>query len=461
MSKIGNPDIAAIRFGFGLGGEQHFSSAKEIYANLVGAETVPDALSAHDSARRLKEAQANRRGLRDMIKNGMEADVANARKGYRSLILDNLYQDMNQRLIIAVETPHPVFERLVAFWSNHFAVSTRKSLLLRAIAGPYETEAIRPNILGNFEDLLTAAVLHPAMLLYLDQGLSVGPNSRSGKKRGKGLNENLAREILELHTLGVSGGYDQQDVTEFAKLLTGWTVNKRIGKTIFSKNRSEPGPKTILGKKYAGGREQGQDVIKFLKRLAIHPSTAKFIATKLARHYVSDNPPENVVNRLADRFLDTGGNLSAVYEVLFQAPEVWEQSGSKAKSPFDFVISGLRATGIKSKALMPTRNRKGRVKANPLFVGALSTMRQPLWEVPSPQGWPDEAKSWITPASLTDRLNWISKVVDHIDDENPGKFLEHCLGSVASERTRSIVLNASTREEGLALVLASPEFNRR
>src|SRR5271170_6586667 len=234
-------------------------------------------------------------------------------------------------------------ERLVAFWSNHFAVSVAKSAELRAAAGPFEREAIRPNVLGKFAALLRAAESHPAMILYLDNQNSVGPNAPSGLFAGKGLNENLAREILELHTLGVGSGYTQADVTEFARILTGWSVagpESEVGATgsfLFKANWHEPGQRTLLGKKYPEvGLEQGYAALDDLAR---HPATARHIATKLVRHFVADVPPPALVDRLASRFLDTDGDLKEVARALVSAPEAWAPERAKIKRPSEWIVA--------------------------------------------------------------------------------------------------------------------------
>ena len=279
------------------------------------------------------------------------------------------------------------------FWSNHFAVSADKPPI-PAVAGLYEFEAIRPNILGNFADLLIAAEQHPAMILYLDNQRSIGPGSTLGKRAGRfrrdqafGLNENLAREILELHTLGVDGGYSQDDVTTFAKVITGWSIGGATDRGRFSDGEPgtfefreaihEPGAKTVMGKRYAqDGLDQG---IAVLRDLAVHPSTAKFVSTKLARHFIADEPPASAVDRLANVYLESGGDLPSVYSTLISSDESWSQTLSKYKTPHDYVLSSYRAFDRK-----PEDRR--------FLIGALDLMGQAPFRPGSPEGWPDTAE---------------------------------------------------------------------
>src|SRR5258706_2824525 len=236
-------------------------------------------------------------------------------------------------------------ERLVWFWSNHFCISADK---IPSMTGAYEREAIRPHVLGRFADMLLAVESHPAMLFYLDNSASIGPNSVAGINRSRGLNENLAREILELHTLGVRSGYSQDDVTRFAYVLTGWTFlepgnPKNGGEFVFIPRLHEPGAQEVVGKTYAdGGVAQGRAVLADLAR---HPATATHIATKLARHFVADEPPPALVTRLAQRFRDTDGDLKEMAKALVAAPETWSPSRAKLKRPSERLMAMARATG--------------------------------------------------------------------------------------------------------------------
>ena len=345
-------------------------------------------------------------------------------------------------------------ERLVAFWSNHFAVSVDKSPFVRIAAGAFEREAIRPHALGRFADMLRAVEQHPVMLNYLDNQLSVGPDSRVGRLRDRGLNENLARETMELHTLGVDGGYTQQDVTSFAKILTGWTVagpEGRLGPPgsfVFFPNAHEPGPQILLGKSYSDdGLQQGEAALDDLAR---HPSTATFIATKLARHFVADDPPPALVARLARTFQKTDGDLHAVSLALLDSDEAWTAPLTKLRSPYEFLVASTRL-------FEPGPD-------NPQSIlGGLNLLGMPLWGPPGPNGFPDSVAAWASPEGIKLRLD----VADRIGRQaanapyNPNDLLHDTLGSAASPQTREAVARAESKEQGFALLLMSPEIQRR
>jgi uncharacterized protein (DUF1800 family) len=344
-------------------------------------------------------------------------------------------------------------ERWVAFWSNHFCVSVVKDPFIRLTAGAYEREAIRPNVFGRFVDLLMAAEKHQAMLHYLDNAQSVGPNSRAGMNRKLGLNENLAREILELHTLGVAGGYAQEDVTAFARVLTGWTVvgppgqMGQPGSFVFNPAAHEPGAQRLLGKTYPeGGLEQGEAVLKDLAR---HASTAKFIATKLVRHFIADEPPPALVDRLTKLFRDTDGDLKALALGLLDAPESWSTPLTKIRTPYEFLIATSRLIGR-----MP--EDPGRIN------GALNLLGQPIWQPTGPNGFPDRVSVWASPEGLKLRLDLANDIGKRLGDAmNPGDLLQIAFGEAASAQTTQTIRRAESRPQAMALLFMSPEFQRR
>src|SRR5882757_7908876 len=283
-------------------------------------------------------------------------------------------EEARLRIAAALGTEIGFVERLVWFWSNHFCVSADK---IRSMSGAYEREAIRPNVLDRFTDLLLAAEGHPAMLFYLDQTVSMGANSTAGLNRSRGLNENLAREILELHTLGVRTGYTQDDVIGFANILTGWTLvppgdnPEHGGEFTFNPRLHEPGAQKVLGKSYDDETvEQGRAV---LRDLAANPATASHVATKLARHFVADTPPPALVESMTKVFIDTGGDLKEVAKAMVKSDEAWTQPVSKLKRPGEWVVGIVRATGITQAD--PTRYTDGQV-----------LLGEPLWRPPSPKG---------------------------------------------------------------------------
>jgi uncharacterized protein (DUF1800 family) len=340
-------------------------------------------------------------------------------------------------------------ERLVWFWSNHFAISIGKGPRLLGTAGAFEREAIRPHVFGRFADMLLAVEQHPSMILYLDNNMSIGPNSLAGSRRGRGLNENLAREILELHTLGVNGGYTQEDVIGLARIITGWTVNEAntpdAGGFDFDPRRHEPGAHMVLKRSYSQpGLQQGQAVLTDLAR---HPATARHIATKLVRHFVADEPPQPLVDRLAEVFSDTDGDLAKVSRALVQAAESWEQPATKLRSPQEFLAAMLRATESSLDG--------------PQLVRLLLALDHRPWGSQGPDGYSDTLAHWASPSGMRVRVDVASFVARRVDSIDPSMLLGQVLGSTASRETRSAVAAADSRAQGLAILFASPEFQRR
>jgi uncharacterized protein (DUF1800 family) len=338
-------------------------------------------------------------------------------------------------------------ERLVWFWSNHFCVSADKDA---AMVGAYEREAIRPHVLGRFADLLQAVESHPAMLLYLDNVQSMGADSIAGINRDKGLNENLARETLELHTLGVRSGYSQTDVTNFAKVLTGWTWLQpgdpiHGGEFIFMKRLHEPGDQVVLGKQYAdSGVDQGRAVLADLAR---HPATAQHVAEKLARHFVADDPPPTLVRKLAKTFLDTDGDLKQLAKTLVTADESWTAPRQKLKSPAEWIVGVIRLTGTRDEIPI------GRIMNAQVALGA------PLWRPPAPNGYSDTEAAWID--GIPRRIDVATEFAARASRADPLDALETGLGPLASAKTRETVVRAESRGQGLALLAMAPEFLRR
>jgi uncharacterized protein (DUF1800 family) len=337
-------------------------------------------------------------------------------------------------------------ERLVWFWSNHFCVNADATVM----AGGYEREAIRPHVLGRFKDMLLAAEGHPAMLLYLNNEQSVGPDSVAGINRDRGLNENLAREILELHTLGVRTVYGQADVTSFAKILTGWTILPTLtnpdhgGEFVFLRRAHEPGSQTVIGNAYAdAGVEQGRAVLADLAR---HPATARHVATKLARHFIADDPPTTLVDRLTQRFLDTDGDLKEVTAALIAAPESWAAEQAKIKRPGEWIVAALRATEEPGDTVR--------------IIRAQALLGEPLWRPPAPKGFSDDNAAWLD--GLGQRLEIANSFARREGlAHEPEAVLEAALGPLASAETRRTLARADTRPQALTLLLMAPEFQRR
>ena len=392
--------------------------------------------------------------------------VAQARQFARRQGRDDYATAVGARMDTALTSPAPFVERLVHFWANHFAVSADK-LTVVGLSGTLEFEAIRPHVLGKFGDMLNAVERHPAMLLYLDQAQSVGPNSPIGARvaargaRKIGLNENLAREIMELHTLGVRTGYSQADVTEFARAMTGWTVSGLgrgvgarftgtdgpAGAFVFAEPLHEPGVRTIMGKRYSEpGVRQAQSV---LDDLAVHPATATHIATKLARHFAGDAPPPALVERLQAAFLKSGGDLPSVYRVLIEAPEAWAPQPLKFKTPWEWSVSSMRALGVKTM--------------QPLVItGLLNQLGQPIWRPGSPAGYDDIAASWAGPDAVMRRVEAASRFAARANGAIDARALAPKLFPAAvTPATTQALANADSPGQALALLLVAPEFMRR
>lgn len=342
-------------------------------------------------------------------------------------------------------------ERLAMFWANHFAVAISKNGEVHILAGCLEREAIRPNLFGRFEDMLVAVETHPAMLIFLDNQLSIGPNSPANRNGKRGLNENLAREIMELHTLGVDGGYSQADVTAFARVITGWTVyrdRKRpgpLGTFLFNEGAHQPGDQTVMGLTYADdGFDQGKSVLRDLAR---HPATARHLAIKLARHFVSDQPPKALIDQMAAAYTRSDGDLSAVYMAMIDADEAWAPQLTKIRPPLVYVTALLRATGLRPK---PSQ-----------IVSVLKALGQPLWNPSGPNGFADVSDAWASSEGLATRIDTASLFAHQVGGAvDPRAFAGDRFGPLLTDDTLQAVSRAETRPQGLSIAFLSPEFQR-
>jgi uncharacterized protein (DUF1800 family) len=385
-------------------------------------------------------------------------------QSYVRALLPRYAAALQARVETAATTDRPFFERLVHFWSNHFTVSAAKPEII-ALPAAFERDVVRPHVGGRFEDMLLASSQHPAMLLYLDNWSSIGPNSRLAshpeylppylRKRMAGLNENLAREILELHTLGVRSGYTQADVISFAKIITGWSVRGAKqgpgpdGKLFrFLEAAHEPGTQVLLGVSYPqDGVQQGEAA---LKALAAHPATADHIATKLVRHFVADDPPASAVAKLSKVFRDTRGHLGRVHAALIDLPEAWTPAPAKLKPPEDYVVSAMRAMG-------------GPKLTGFQVTALLDRMGQKPWFAPGPDGWADLAANWIGPDPVWKRIEWADAAGKAVASTgvDPATLAKEALGPNLSPATLEAIHRAESPAQGLALLLASADFQRR
>jgi len=392
-----------------------------------------------------------------------------ARRYVGKQVRDDYAVAVGARVVAAITSTAPFADRLTHFWANHFAVSADK-LQVIGLSGLLEFEAIRPNLMGKFGDMLNAVERHPAMLLYLDQAVSVGPNSTAGRFAARrprangqklGLNENLAREIMELHTLGVRSGYTQADVTEFARALTGWSVagigrgpgarmagtDGTPGDFVFAERLHEPGERTVIGRKYGqDGEKQAQAV---LDTLAASPATAQHVATKLARHFAGDTPPPALVQRLQASFVKTSGDLPSLYRVLIDSPECWVPQPVKFKSPWEWTVSAYRALGMK--------------QVQPLAaVGLLNQLGQPTWKPGSPAGYDDIAASWAGPDALVRRVEASERFATRAGAQVDARALAPKLfPGTLTPTTEQALARAESPGHALALLLVSPEMLRR
>ncbi|HET7562289.1 MAG TPA: DUF1800 domain-containing protein [Rhodanobacteraceae bacterium] len=496
MGATGNPATAAVNR-FGLGAKPgELASAHEPRAWLEtqvahgpdGAQFLAGLPSSVDYLRREIQLRDTRRELkkggrsrRDFLTGNMQAQASDTKEAaaklkqalqpYRKEERTDLLAEFSAGIQIATATATPFVERLVRFWSNHFAVSVDKRPA-RLFAAPMEREAIRPHVTGRFADMLLAVETHPAMLLYLDNVRSVGPNSRLGQRissrlarngdadKGKagGLNENLGREAMELHTVGVNGGYTQADVTEFSRALTGWSVaSKREFASgqqpdsafVFRAAAHEPGARRVLGKTFAeGGFEQGKAVLEYLAR---RPATARHLSLQLAQHFVSDDPPPALVDRLAKSYLDHDTNLAAVYRTLIESPEAWGEGARKFKTPQDFVISALRAGQI---------DLQGRPQP---VLALLMNLGEPVFDPRSPAGFSDAAANWVDPDGLWKRVQAAEALSARMASGGgePLAFAQDILGPLLDDDTAQAIRRAESKRQAYATLFASPTFQWR
>ena len=458
-----DPTRAATRFGCGLSPRLPApASVADMLQDLTGPDRAAEAFSIPgiDAAfANERERTVVRKAVRK-AKTEAEQDAAKAlQREYRQKVNLDAARWFGHGLLRRALAEDGFRERLAAFWADHFTAVGRQGALRRA-QDTYVEEAIRPHLAGRFPDMLRAVATHPFMLAYLDQRLSAGPNSKivkQGKGRTKGLNENLAREMLELHTLGVDAPYTQRDVRELAELLTGLSYNSKNG-FMFRPEHAEPGAETVLGVSYGGQTARLEDIFAALDDLARHPATAQHIARKLAVHFVGDSPDPDLVSAVAARFDATGGDLLQVYEALLTHPAAWASTPGNVKQPMDFLGSSLRALDVSPRHLPLDHQRKMRE----MFFVPLKLMGQDWGQTPAPDGWPEEDPSWITPQRLSARMQWAMSVPFRLLRvlPDPRDFVEVALGAGAPETVQFAARAAETRPEGIGLVLSSPAFQR-
>ena len=364
-------------------------------------------------------------------------------------------QPIQGRLLRAIESPRQLQEVMVDFWYNHFNVFVGKGLD-RVLVGVYEEQAIRPHVLGKFRTLLEATAKHPAMLFYLDNWQNTAPNTPGARGRFKGLNENYARELMELHTLGVNGGYTQQDVITLARIFTGWGFprpRQEVGDGsgfYFDAARHDSSDKVFLGQPIkGGGMEEGEQALDILAR---HPATARHISYQLAQYFVADEPPASLVEQLSKKFQETDGDIREVLNTLFHSSEFLNPKyyNTKLKTPYQYVISALRATD--------TREQNFR-----LIAGSLRQMGMPIYGCPTPDGYKNIEEAWLNPDAMIRRISLTTALANgrlgrnsSVDAQQLGKTL----GNNFSAKTQQII-DANPEKMRAILMLGSPEFMRR
>jgi uncharacterized protein (DUF1800 family) len=347
-------------------------------------------------------------------------------------------------LAIAVTTQTPFRERLVWFWTNHFTISLRRGEI-GPLAAAFIEEAIRPHVTGRFQDMVLAVMRHPAMLLYLDNAGSFGPDSRVGQKTHRGLNENLARECMELHTVSPLAGYTQADVTSFAKILTGWSIERNQDPMGFRYRpfAHEPGVQTVMGQTFPPDEEGGVAALRFL---ANHPATHRFLALKLTRHFVADDPPSDAVRRVEAVLRDTHGDLRAASLELIRLEPAW-RPGTKLRTPLDLVVASVRALDVPPDKVP--------------MVGILGGLGQPLWSAPAPNGWPDKAADWAAPEAMLRRIDWASGFAGRVGQRDVLALADDTMGPLLRPATAEAIGRAGSRRDAMTLLLTSPDFQRR
>ncbi len=459
--------LAAHRFGLGEPSLQPMAGDPQGWLLAQIGPADPPRGAGLLSTREALELVAAEREKRQAAKNpppGMTAEQLLAGH-YR----DATIADARSHLLSAALATRPFLERLQLFWANHFTVSLQKGSA-RGLVGAFERDAIRPHIAGSFEALLAASTMHPAMLRYLDNAQSAGPNSRvvareaqravrvGEARRVTGINENLAREVLELHTLGAAsgrgaesarGGYTQADVTAFAGVLTGWRVGQDGANVAvpFDPNWHEPGRKTVLGKSYPQGPDALREV---LHDLALHPATARFVSTKLARHFVADEPPQALVERLSGVWMGSDGDLPTLYRELVRSPEAWDPHLRKLKTPEEFVISSVRLLGVNERLFE---------RGDGAGIGALG---QRIHAAPSPAGWSDRADDWLGPDAVWKRVEWATRSAERAGRSVDARALAaQSLGPLLGTASQLQIERAADGPQALALLLMAPEFQRR
>jgi uncharacterized protein (DUF1800 family) len=411
-------------------------------SDAAGTAAVP---GVPDSASRLVDFIDYKRRLRAWREANSAAEAAGtpgaSAKPERPKWLEG---DVVARLSNAIGTERPFSERLAMFWSNHLSVSARKGETTPVVV-PYENEAIRPHVNGRFSEMLKASAGHPAMMAFLDSRQSIGPDSPAGLRTGKSYNENYARELMELHTLGVDGGYTQADVVQAALILTGLSI-EADGRAVWRPQAHEPGPKIVLNRKFEQDGEAQADAL--LEFLSVHPRTARRLSEKLASHFVSDEPPTGLVDDMSDAWISSGGHLPSVYRAMLVSDFAWSPIPAKYKTPEEFAISAARALSLRSHAAQLAR--------------CVRDLADAPFTAADPRGFDDSSVSWMTPGAVLERVRTATEIAvlaPRVLD--PSTLLSDVVGVQPGSRSLEETRRAPSQDDGMTLFLASPEFQRR
>lgn len=456
-----DPILAAVRFGNGLSPDVAApTSVGDMLDLLAGADVaaaahpIPLFEDLYPSQWDFRLASADIQNAED---EDAEAAAEQALKDLRAEASEIWARSTMQQLSRDVTTQDGMRERLVRFWADHFTAPPTNGAW-RYHVFPMIEQRVRPHISGRFSDMLRAAVMNPLMIQYLSQTHSIGPGSEVGQRTGRGLNENMAREVLELHTLGAGGSYTQTDVREFAELLTGLTYSARRGFT-YEVNKTEPGAEVVLGQSYGGGEATLDQVMEALDDLAVHPDTARHLAQKLVVHFIGPVPDADLVATMAARYLDSGGQLIALYEAMLNHDVAWTPDLRRVKQPFGFVAASLRALAVPAQDLT---GKDYRVVAREFF-RPLTAMGQTIHQPLGPDGWAEEDEAWVTPQGMAGRITWAMQMPERMLDRlpDPRDFVFHALGPNPPEAVIFAAHAAETVPDGIGLVLASSAFQRR
>lgn len=456
-----DPTLAAIRFGMGLSPD---------IAPPVSADDILARLNGPDLAAAFAPIEPYSKVFPHPTDFGAASRAVNAARGtdgeeaaleYRTKLRGDARAATTRwitaDMIRAAHTHDGFRERLTRFWADHFTVRPPNAIS-RHLISPYAEEAIRPNLTGPFATMLEAVIRQPLMIRFLDQHNSMGPNSPAAQRRDRGMNENLAREMLELHTLGVDGNYTQTDVRQLSELLTGLTSNGEDG-VFFRAHQAEPGAETVLGRTYGGGEEKMENVIAVLRDLAVHPDTARHLARKLVVHFIGPDPDDALVASMADAYIARNGELMALYEVMLAADPAWDPILRKVKQPFDYIASSLRALAVPIDVMQAdTSQDVMRRLQRPM------TIMGQLWNDPvGPDGWSEDEENWITPQGMAGRITWAMRTPEDylFDLPDPREFVYHALGPTPPDAVIFAAGAAETISDGIGIVLASAAFQRR